>query len=51
MSDEVTDELVPATDDAHEDHTPVGTFTVMAFMVLVIIALWIWAYGLLLARG
>ena len=51
MSDEVAEELIPATEDAHEDHAPVGTFVVMGFMVLMMIVLWVWAYGLLLARG
>lgn len=48
MSDAVEDQM---QEQAHEEHKPVGTFMVMGFMVLVIIALWVWVYGLLLTRG
>lgn len=40
-----------STDEAHEEHHPKGTWMVMGFLLLAIVVLWIYVYGLLLTRG
>ena len=42
-----------ATDVDHEDdeHRPVGTILIMVFLLLMIVAMWVWVYSILIGRN
>lgn len=37
--------------ESEEDHEPRGTIVMMALLLLIIIAMWVWTYAVLLERG